>query len=440
MLTAFTCAGARPPSNRTGRAAAYGIALALTVLAVPAAAMTPAYDPSEPGEITTQSAPGTSQSFQQAIVALTDALLAKAETASPGGGTLVIDPLIDRDSGAETAGTRTIAAVIEDRVRDHHAGFAVRPFETENLTSQPFVIMGSIAPAWKIARSDLPVSRPQVYYLWAVIADLKSNRILGLEHAWVRAEDAHPMPTAFFRESPVWSTDTMRAVYLKMCSSPAGTIIDASYVKSLSTQAVIAKAVRAYDAQDYEEALSLYTQASQMQGGEQLRVLNGIYLSNLALGRQADAEQAFGRLVEYGLKRDRLAVKFLFRVASTNFWPDPTVSRPYPMWVREIGGLSAAHMTCLAITGHASPTGSAVLNDRLSLARAKRMQALLTGAAPGLAGHTTAAGVGSRDPIIGTGTDDATDALDRRVEFKPVPCTDVDAMGSHKASSTAPTS
>jgi hypothetical protein len=30
--------------------------------------------------------------------------------------------------------------------------------------------------------------------------------------------------------------------------------------------------------------------------------------------------------------------------------------------------------------------------------------------------------VGSRETIIGTGTDDAKDALDRRVTFKPVRC------------------
>src|SRR5438477_5371520 len=111
-----------------------------------------------------------------------------------------------------------------------------------------------------------------------------------------------------------------------------------------------------------------------MPGGEQLRVLNGLYLANIALGKQREAEAAFARLVDYGLERNRLAVKFLFRVASTRFWPDPAVSRPYPMWIREIGDRTAARGICLRITGHSSPTGSAVVNDRLSLARAERMQ------------------------------------------------------------------
>ena len=444
MLTVslFTAAARRAERRRAAplctSLCTLGAALAFALLTGPAAAGTP--EAPLPGEITVQAAPGTSQAFQQAIVTLTDALLAKAAAAAPGGGALVIDPLIDRDSGAETAGTRTIAAVIEDRVRDHDPQIQMRPFTPESLADKPFVIMGSIAPAWKVRSSDLPIGKPQVYYLWAVVADLRTDRILGLEHAWVRAADASPTPTAFFRDSPVWSSDAMRAAYLKMCSSPAGTVLDVAYKNALSTQAVIASAVRAYDAHDFSRALDLYTHASKMRGGEQLRVLNGIYLSDVALGRAHDAETAFARLVEYGLDRDRLAVKFLFRVASTGFWPDPAVSRPYPMWVRQIGDRTAAHATCLQITGHASPTGIAALNDRLSLARARRMEVLLTAAAPGLAGHTAARGVGSRDPIIGTGTDDATDALDRRVDFMPMPCGHDSAAKDRPAPQSTPAS
>jgi hypothetical protein len=32
-------------------------------------------------------------------------------------------------------------------------------------------------------------------------------------------------------------------------------------------------------------------------------------------------------------------------------------------------------------------------------------------------------GVGSREAIVGTGSDDRRDAIDRRVEFRAAPCT-----------------
>ena len=42
--------------------------------------------------------------------------------------------------------------------------------------------------------------------------------------------------------------------------------------------------------------------------------------------------------------------------------------------------------------------------------------------APELAGRTRAEGMGFRQNIVGSGTDDGFDVLDRRVEFKIVPC------------------
>lgn len=66
---------------------------------------------------------------------------------------------------------------------------------------------------------------------------------------------------------------------------------------------------------------------------------------------------------------------------------------------------------------------SAALNDSLSLLRAEYIQSRLESEAPPLKKRTVAAGVGSRENLSGTGRDDASDMLDRRVELKPiVPC------------------
>jgi hypothetical protein len=42
----------------------------------------------------------------------------------------------------------------------------------------------------------------------------------------------------------------------------------------------------------------------------------------------------------------------------------------------------------------------------------------LAAASPALASRLSATGVGWRETIVGTGADNASDALDRRVEFK----------------------
>jgi outer membrane protein OmpA-like peptidoglycan-associated protein len=81
-----------------------------------------------------------------------------------------------------------------------------------------------------------------------------------------------------------------------------------------------------------------------------------------------------------------------------------------------------ASKACLEITGHTSPTGPEPLNERLSLLRAEYVKAQLEAAAPALAKRTIAAGVGSRQTLVGNARDDASDAIDRRVEFKVIDC------------------
>ena len=54
--------------------------------------------------------------------------------------------------------------------------------------------------------------------------------------------------------------------------------------------------------------------------------------------------------------------------------------------------------------------------------RAENVKNRLERESPKLKGRVIASGVGSREKLVGTGTDDVRDALDRRVEFKVVPC------------------
>ena len=154
-----------------------------------------------------------------------------------------------------------------------------------------------------------------------------------------------------------------------------------------------------------------------MPAGNQLRVYNGLYLTNWKLGQEEAAADAFGRLVDYGLDNNAIGVKILFRPGSTAF----EQGGPYDMWIRQIGTHSANRKVCLQVTGNSSPTGSAVLNQQLSLLRAEYVKAMLEGDAPTLDGHVIATGAGAANNLVGTGADDLSDALDRRVEFKVIP-------------------
>ena len=123
-----------------------------------------------------------------------------------------------------------------------------------------------------------------------------------------------------------------------------------------------------------------------------------------------------------GLSTNNLAVRLLFNPGSTEFWRDRAVSGIYPMWLRQIAGEATAGDYCMTVVGHTSKTGSEATNERLSQSRAKAVRDLLVAQDRKLAERLDVDGMGWRENLIGSGTDDARDSLDRRVEFKVRNC------------------
>jgi outer membrane protein OmpA-like peptidoglycan-associated protein len=201
-----------------------------------------------------------------------------------------------------------------------------------------------------------------------------------------------------------------------------GDTIDPVYAAHLVAEAIISDAIQAYNSQRYWEALDLYQSALRTPAGEQLRVYNGLYLAHWKLGQHDDAAQAFGRMVAYGLAQEHLTVKFLFKPGSTVLWSDAQSREPHLMWLQQIAQHTTQQNMCLEIIGHTSRTGPEPLNERLSLRRAEYIQARLEAEAPPLRHRIITSGKGSRDNLIGIATDDARDALDRRVEFNVIRC------------------
>ncbi len=367
---------------------------------------------------------GPPRTLDRAAVDLADALLARAAPAGEGARRpLVIDPFVDQSTGTETATTRAVVARISEQVRARHPRFELRPFTVPGIADRPLVLLGSIAGIAETGGAAPAAGPPRFYRIRAVLADPRTGRVADAETALVRTDEVSTAPAPFFRDAPGWLPDPAMAAYLRTVEARPREAIDLTYLQALTVEALVADAMLSYEAGRHHEALDRYAEAQRLPAGDQMRVHNGLYLSAWALGRRREAEEAFARVVDFGLRQERLAVKFLFRPGSTAlFWPDPAVSPPYGMWLREIARQAGARSACLELTGHASPTGSAAVNDRLSRGRAERLRALLAAERPSLSERTRARGVGAREPLIGTGADDASDALDRRVEFRPLLC------------------
>lgn len=430
-ISASYSAAARTSRTRLPRGAALLVALGLGLSACatpPAPQQGPvaaAPRPAAPRPATPQAPkpPREAQSLDAAVLSLADAVLARAEIGRGGPHDLVIDPLIDRASGTETTTTRAMSRRIAGVVQDRHPAFRVQPFTLAALEQKPLVLLGAITGVVEAGSLTNSTDKtPAAYRIWAVLADLSTGKVVAHETAWVRPEEVDTTPTAFTRDSPTWLADPAAAAYLRVCAGDPGDAIDPAWLEGLKAEALITQATTAYEAGRFAQAKTLYANAKAAPKGNQLRTLNGEYLTASALGQPQEAERAFGQLVDYGLERKRLAVKFLFRPGATEFWPDPAISGPYEMWLRQIANRTRADAACLDISGHASTTGAASWNERLSLLRAQTIRGRLLADQPGLGPRLRTEGFGAARPLVGTGRDDATDALDRRVEFEPREC------------------
>ena len=358
--------------------------------------------------------------FEQAVTQAADALLAQVLTqpvivSKLAKRSVVLDPMLDATSGQQTAATQLLEQRVIARLAAKADAVEILPFQSANLGKAQWLLTGTLTRAL----ADRPKGS---LLLNLALTDLKTGLVTAQAWALTRDDGMNNTPLPYYADSPVLVKDRVIEGYVSTTATGAGKRADAYYLERIAVATVINDATALYNAERYQDALAQYRAAGGTSGGDQLRVLNGIYLASAKLGRAADAEQAFGKVVGYGIANNQLGVKFLFNPGSTVFWSDAKVSGPYAMWLRQIARESTAAKACMSIVGHTSRTGSEAANDALSLQRAGFIRQRLAAESGELAGKTKADGKGFRENIVGSATDDAVDALDRRVEFKIVPC------------------
>jgi hypothetical protein len=377
--------------------------------------------PSPPQASSAPPPPPTPIPFDDALLRAANDLFSKATV--PAGSDkveLIIDPLIDAATGAQSAATRLMQERIKDLVAKSYPRFAVLPFSSEALSRAPVVLIGTFTA---INNAGAPDGARDAYRICLALADLRSKIIVSKGVARAKPDGVKADPTPAFADAPIWSNDPSIAVYIKTCQgTKPGDPIDPLYVERIATSAFVSDAILEYDDKRYREALAFYRTARQMSGGDQLRVHSGIYLSSWKLNRRSDATEAFGSLVKYGLVTNKLSVRLLFKPGTTQFLDDRNITGPYPMWLSQIATQAMQNNSCIDVVGHTSNTGPAQINERLSVLRAQFIKELLQSASPSLADRLKAVGVGSRESIVGTGRDDASDAIDRRVDFNVHRC------------------
>ncbi len=240
---------------------------------------------------------------------------------------------------------------ITDLVKKDYPRFEVTRFNSASVAKGPVVLIGTFTA---INSGGAAAGPRDAYRICLALADLNTKKIISKGFARATTDGINPTPVSFFSDSPVFSKDAATDGYIRSCQgTKAGDPLQPAYVERIASAAILNDAIDAYNGRKYKQALELYESAAKAEGGEQLRVLNGIYLSNWRLGRYAAAEDAFGKVVDYGLKSadqsKPIAVKFLFRKNASRF---DRYDREYAMWLKQVAQRTAKAGGCLEIVGH----------------------------------------------------------------------------------------
>lgn len=384
----------------------------------PVAAVTVAPPPPAPAA----PAPPVAVAYEQAVAQAAREVFGNAQLAPGQTYTVVVDPLVDGTTGMQTVGTAAMEKRVAGIVASDFPRYEMKPFNAANVAAAPLIFIGTFTPINLLGKSD---GEKDAYRICFALADLKTGKIVskGFARSQTAGVDATPLP--YFKDAPVWVTDKIVEGYVKTCQgTKAGDPINAAYYDKISAATAIDGAISAYNGRQYRESLALFTALLRNPAGDQPRVHTGLYLSNYRLARRGPAMRSFSRLVEYGFVNNRLAVNFNFQPGAASFARDRV---PYDSWLREVArqttlAKSSTTPGCYEIAGHTGRAGSAELNQRISLQRAEYVKQRLVRERKELADRFNAQGYGSRQPLVGTGSESDSDLLDRRTEFKPQPC------------------
>jgi outer membrane protein OmpA-like peptidoglycan-associated protein len=360
--------------------------------------------------------------FENAIARAGQQLLAQARgSVGDDSRVLVIDPLIDANTGAQTVSTVRMGEQLESIVKQRHANWKLQPLTRQALDSKPLLLIGTLTPV-NVTRAVDTV--PDAFRVWLTVIDLRTGKVVAKQLDRSTMDSVNPEPLKFYSDSPTWHKDKTVLGYINSCqvNTNIGDAADPDYLARLPAAAVVNEAILAYSAGRVPAANLLYKEASALAEPGDLRVLNGLYLTSWQLGQRDGARDAFNKLVASGLDLKRVPMKFLFKPGGTEFNSIGDLSQQYQLWVTSLSQEIAKAQACVRIVGHTSRTGSARVNETLSRQRAETMQRLLERNNRALGTRLSVAGVGSREALIGLGTDDQRDALDRRVEFRVVDC------------------
>lgn len=321
----------------------------------------------------------------------------------------VIDPFRVVETGEMLKINASIELLMKQLLGQKLGIFSMTP---ENLREAVYVINGGHCFG---KASHRPAQKR--YHVPASLFEHKTGMIIGTSEVCVNTLDYQPLD--IYQDSPVYIKDRDLDSLVSSVKRSSGQRVDQKDLAGLTVGVLLREGDILYGNREYKEALPFYEEAERRPDGNTMKVYAGLYNLYRLLQDAERSERAFGRLVEVSVgEKNALTVKLLFAVNVAQFIDKPETVQEYAMWLRQISQYVARTPTvCLDVVGHASRSGPADHNERLSALRAQFVQSLMQKTYPGLPARSKSIGMGFTQNIVGGGADDVRDEIDRRVEF-----------------------
>lgn len=344
------------------------------------------------------------------------ALADQIKSAGNTTGAIWVSPVINLHSGEITASGREMQVLMALDLKTLLGDAVVQSLGAKDGSSWNWVL----APTVQFEKPR-DGKLDESWFKINVVAVSPEGKTLPGVTLRVNAHQFDATPSRFFRDAPLVLTGAYHDSRQEFHKGSKSNVPIEARKQFIATEGMLQEAVLSYEAGDFRGSISGFEKTIQKDAGN-LTALSGRYQALLELGNYTEAESALSQLMSAAIKQGNISFKFLFQVRSTEFRDDLEITRRYNSWLNQIAKQIYSSGMCLHILGHASRSGSFEFNQQLSHSRASSVMSQLLRYAPGLKGRIKADGRGYQDNIVGSGTDDAKDAIDRRVDFKLLSC------------------
>lgn len=353
-----------------------------------------------------QEGPGYFDSIDEAAVALANSLAAQI----PTGSSFVdvpVDEVVNETSAEMAISSVELQNRLTSALNQALPRLTFKPLSLSNIPDAGWIVLSSFRPV------DVK-GKPNAWYrLRTAIVEKDTGKRVAFAEAYLQVKAFDVTPIRYFDDSPMYNiNDAAFRAKMKSIEGTGGQELG----ETLGLATKYAEAIAYYNERQFVTASDKFYEVLSVDPNH-LGAFSGLYQSYWQRGLKKEAEQVFAMFAEASIDVGRISAKLLFMVGTTDFVPNPDMAEQYVVWQRGLAQAADARKKCLNVIGHASKTGAETFNEVLSLQRAERIASNMSQFVPALHGKLDAIGKGSSQTIVGIGTDDARDAIDRRVEF-----------------------